>query len=364
MPRETTERRAFVLAGGGTGGHVFPAIAVAREIRRRRPEAGILFVGTRGGFEAVIAPKEGFEIAFVSASGFVGKKAAAKLASLAALVRGIFQARRILRKHRARAVFGVGGYASLPVVLAARLCRVPAMIQEQNSVPGLANRLASRLVQRTATGFESAARYFPGPCVWTGNPVREEFFRVVPLAGRAPGRNLFLFGGSQGSRCLNRALLEAAPRLQSAGISVVAQAGEKEFARLKEILAPYPNIRVEKFISEIWKELERADLVVSRAGALALGELAAAGRPALLVPFAAATHHHQDENAREFEKAGAAVLLSEEELSGDLLANRVAELLGDSGRLRRMGEAARTLARPEAARELADLFLRLAPEAA
>lgn len=358
------ESGAYVLAGGGTGGHVFPAIAVAREIRRRRPEAKILFVGTRGGFEAVIAPKEGFEIDFVSASGFVGKRTGAKIASLGALARGIFQARRILRARNARAVFGVGGYASLPVILAARLSRIPSMIQEQNSVPGLANRLASRLVERTATGFASAARYFPGPCVWTGNPVRDEFFQIAPLSARPAGKNLFLFGGSQGSRCLNRALIEAAPRLRSAGIAVVAQSGEKEFARVKEILAPYPNIRVERFIAEIWKEIERADLVVSRAGALALAELAAAGRPALLVPFAAATHHHQDENAREFERVGAAVVLAEDEISGEALARRVADLLGDPPRLRGMGDAARTLARPEAARDLAELFLALVREAA
>jgi UDP-N-acetylglucosamine--N-acetylmuramyl-(pentapeptide) pyrophosphoryl-undecaprenol N-acetylglucosamine transferase len=354
----------YVLAGGGTGGHVFPAVAVAREIRRRRPEAGILFVGTRGGFEAVIAPKEGFEIEFVRASGFVGKSPGAKISSLFALARGVFEARRILRARKARAVFGVGGYASLPVLLAARFSRVPSMIQEQNSVPGLANRLASRLARRTATGFESASRFFPGPCVFTGNPVREEFFRVAPLERRAADRRVFLFGGSQGSRRLNRALIEAAPHFRDSGISVVAQSGEKEYARLKEVLAAYPNIRVEKFISEMWKELENADLVVSRAGALALAELAAAGRPAILVPFAAATHRHQDENAREFERAGAASVLSESELSGQALAGRVAELLEDPARLRSMGEAARRLARPEAARELADLFLALAPEAA
>lgn len=354
----------YVLAGGGTGGHVFPAIAVAREIRRRRPEAPILFVGSRSGFEAVIAPKEGFEIEFVSASGFVGKAARAKAASLLALARGVFQARWILKSRRARAVFGVGGYASLPVMIAARLLKVPSMVQEQNSVPGLANRLASRLAVKTATGFESASRYFRAPCVWTGNPVREEFFRIPSLAGRPPGRSVFLFGGSQGSRRLNRALVEAAPRLQDAGVRVTAQSGEREFARLHEVLSPYPNVRVERFFPEIWKEIDRADLVVSRAGALALAELAAAGRPALLVPFAAATHHHQEENARQFERAGAAVAVSEDEFGGETLAGRVVDLLADPARLRLMGEAARGLARPDAARHLADLFLSLAPEAA
>jgi UDP-N-acetylglucosamine--N-acetylmuramyl-(pentapeptide) pyrophosphoryl-undecaprenol N-acetylglucosamine transferase len=353
---------AYVLAGGGTGGHVFPAVAIAREIRLRRPGTEVLFVGTRRGLEAEVAPREGFPIEFVSASGFVGKSGRAKISALLTLFRGLFQARSVLRRHRVRAVLGVGGYASLPVVLAARLSGIPAMIQEQNSVPGVANRIAGRLAAATAVGFESAASRFGRGAVWTGNPVRPEFFAVAPLESRPLSRRVFLFGGSQGSRVLNRALLESAAALRASDVRVVAQTGEKELAKLRKSLHAYPNVTVAAFFPEIWKELEAADLVVCRAGALTIAELCAAGRPALLVPFAAATHGHQDANARQLEKAGAAIVVSEERAVRQLSAE-VDALLLEPVRLVGMGKAARSLARPDAARQIVDLFLSVAGEA-
>ena len=348
----------YVLAGGGTGGHVFPAIAIAREIRRRRPEARVLFVGTRRGFEAVIAPKEGFPIEFIAASGFVGRGAGAKVRALSDLVRGIAQSRRILRRERAAAVLGVGGYASLPVLAAARMAGVPAMIQEQNSVPGIANRLGARVARATAAGFEAACRRLPGRCVWTGNPVREEFFRVPSAA--AGGRRVLLFGGSQGARVLNRAIAGAAPALAAAGIEVLAQTGERELGLVRDAVAPFPSITAVPFVDAMAEAFSRADLVVARAGALTLAEIAAAARPSILVPFAAATHAHQEENARVFESAGAAVVIGEGDLDGAMLARTVDELLGDPGRLRRMGEAARTLGKPDAAERIVDLLFEIA----
>ncbi|HET9795277.1 MAG TPA: undecaprenyldiphospho-muramoylpentapeptide beta-N-acetylglucosaminyltransferase [Thermoanaerobaculia bacterium] len=350
------ENGTFVLAGGGTGGHVFPAIAVAREIRRRRPSARILFVGTRKGFEAVIAPREGFPIEFVSASGFVGRGPLAKARAISDLVAGIAQSRRILARERASAVLGVGGYASLPVVAAARLCRIPAMIQEQNSVPGIANRLGARMARVTAAGFEAACRRLAGRCVWTGNPAREEFFRVPAPPG---GRRVLLFGGSQGARVLNRAIVEAAPAL-AAGVEVTAQTGERELENVRAALGPYPAITAVPFVDEMAEAFGRADLVVARAGALTLAEVAAAGRPSILVPFAAATHAHQEENARVFERAGAAVVIAETDIDGATLARTIAELLGDPDRLRRMGDAARTLAKPDAAARIVDLLFEIA----
>jgi len=187
---------AYVLAGGGTGGHVFPALAIAREIRKRRPGAEVLFVGTRRGLEASIAPREGFPIEFVAASGFVGTSLRAKLGAVVSLLAGFVQARSLLRRHRARAVLGVGGYASLPAVLAARFSGIPSMIQEQNSVPGVANRIAGRFAAAAAVGFESAARRLGAKAVWTGNPVRPEFFEIPALESRPLSRRVFLFGGS------------------------------------------------------------------------------------------------------------------------------------------------------------------------
>jgi UDP-N-acetylglucosamine--N-acetylmuramyl-(pentapeptide) pyrophosphoryl-undecaprenol N-acetylglucosamine transferase len=239
------------------------------------------------------------------------------------------------------------------VLAAARWSGVPSIIQEQNSVPGVANRLGARLARVAAVGFEEACERLPGRCVWTGNPVREEFFVVPPL--EFPGRRVLLFGGSQGSRVLNRALTEAAPRLAAAGIGVLAQSGEREAESVRAKAGAH-GILVVPFLSDIWNAMARADLVVCRAGALTLAELCAAGRPSLLVPFAAATHGHQEHNARALERAGAAVVISEEELSGDILSARVAELLSDPARLRRMGEAARSLAKPGADDRIVDLL--------
>src|SRR5258706_8462799 len=196
---------AFILAGGGTGGHVYPAIAVARELRRRDAGVHVVFAGTRRGLEAQAAPRDGFTVEFLSTSGFVGKNWRAKVRASAGLARGFFQALSLLRRHRARAVLGVGGYASLPVLLAARFSGVPTMIQEQNSVPGVANRIGSRFSRVTATGFRSAAERLGQKGVWTGNPVREEFFHVSELSSASISRRVFLFGGSQGARVLNQA---------------------------------------------------------------------------------------------------------------------------------------------------------------
>jgi len=258
----------------------------------------------------------------------------------------------------AAATFNVGGYASLPVLAAARMAGVPAMIQEQNSVPGIANRLGARIARATAAGFEAACRRLPGRCVWTGNPVREEFFRVPSAA--AGGRRVLLFGGSQGARVLNRAIAGAAPALAAAGIEVLAQTGERELGLVRDAVAPFPSITAVPFVDAMAEAFSRADLVVARAGALTLAEIAAAARPSILVPFAAATHAHQEENARVFESAGAAVVIGEGDLDGATLARTVDELLGDPGRLRRMGEAARTLGKPDAAERIVDLLFEIA----
>ncbi len=353
---------AYVLAGGGTGGHVFPAVAIAREIRRRRPGVEVVFIGTLRGLEAVVAPREGFPIEFVSASGFVGTGWKSKVSSIRSLLVGVFQARALLRRHRARGVLGVGGYASLPVVLAARLSGIPTMIQEQNSVPGLANRIAGRFAASAAVGFESAARSFGRKSVWTGNPVRPEFFEISPLAARPLSRRVFLFGGSQGSRVLNAALRGSARALGQASVRIVAQTGEREFEALHRDLAALPGVTVAPFFPEIWKEIEAADLVVCRSGALTVAELCAAGRPAILVPFAAATPGHQEANARQMEVAGAALRLTEEQAS-ERLASEIVGLLSQPDRLLTMGTAAHSLARPDAARRIADLFFSISGEA-
>lgn len=347
----------YVIAAGGTGGHIFPGIALAREIQRRRPGAEVLFVGTRRGLESKLVPQAGFSLEVVRASGFAGKNTAAKLAALAELPAGFFQARRLLERLRARAVAGVGGYVTVPVVVAARSLGVPTLIHESNALPGIANRFLNRLATRTAVGVPAANAHLSRPGTVTGTPVRPEFFSVPPLSGSAATRRLLVFGGSQGSRVLNRAMTDAAPHLAAERLEVIHQTGEKEFEETRARYRTLPEgWTLAPFLPRIHEELAWADLVLSRAGSQTLAELAAAGRPALLVPFGSATHGHQTENARVFSAAGAAVAIEEGALSAERLANALRDLLGDRGRLVAMAERARAFARPEAAGALAELL--------
>jgi UDP-N-acetylglucosamine--N-acetylmuramyl-(pentapeptide) pyrophosphoryl-undecaprenol N-acetylglucosamine transferase len=346
-----------VIAAGGTGGHVFPGIALAREIRARRPDAEVLFVGSRHGLESKLVPDAGFPLELVRASGFAGKSAAAKFSALAGLPAGFFQARRLLSERRALAVAGVGGYVTVPVVSAARSLGVPTLIHESNAYPGVANRFLNRFATRTAVGIAAANARLSRPGVVTGTPVRPEFFSVPTLDLGATTRRLLVFGGSQGSRVLNRAMTDAVRTLATGGLEVIHQTGEREFDDTRGRYGDLPaGWRLVPFLRRIHEELAWADLVLARAGSQTLAELAAAGRPSILVPFGSATHGHQSENARVFSVAGAAVAIDENGLSAEVLSQAVARLLGDRGHLIAMGENARAFARPDAARLLADLL--------
>lgn len=348
-----------MIAAGKTGGHIFPGIALAREIRARRPASPIVFVGTAQGLETRLVPEAGFPLESVRASGFVGRSFAAKVRSLLDLPRGFFEARRILRRHRARAVAGMGGFVSVPVLAAARSLGIPTIIHDSDALPGMASRALNRLATRTAVGVAEANQRLARPGVVTGTPVRSEFFAVPELesaAARAPGRVL-VFGGSQGSTLLNRAMARASRELAREGIAVVHQTGERHLEATRALYGTLPDGWIlEPFLPRLWEPLGRADLVVARAGAMTLAELAAAGRPAVLVPFAAAAHGHQLVNARAFAAAGAAVTIEESDAMGDALAAAIRTLLADRPRLTTMGRAARALAVPDAARRLADLL--------
>lgn len=344
-----------MIAAGKTGGHIFPGIALAREIRARRPRARILFVGTPGGLETRLVPEAGFALEFVRASGFVGKSVSAKLAALADVPVGFFQARRLLRRHRARAVAGMGGYVSVPVLSAARSLKIPTLVHDSDAQPGVSNRLLNRFATRTAVGWEAANAHLARPGIVTGTPVRAEFFSIPPLRA-AVSRRVLVFGGSQGSVVLNEAVASAARRLASGGVELIHQTGEKNLEATRRQYGAVPDgWRLEPFLPRLYEQLAWADLVVSRAGATTLAELAAARRPAVLVPFGSAANAHQLSNARVFERAGAAIVL-EEPLSPDVLATEVLRLLSDPLELVAMGRRVASLAHPDAAARLADLL--------
>jgi len=353
----TSELGAYVIAAGGTGGHIIPGIALANEIRVQKPGAEIVFVGTAQGLEQKIVPAAGYPLELVDASGFVGKTMGKQLQSLARLPKGFFEARALLKKHRARAVVGVGGYVTVPVLMAARSLGIPTLIHESNAQPGVANRFLNRFATRTAVGLAAANAHLRRAGVVTGTPVRREFFEIAPFDPNAATRRLLVFGGSQGSRVINRAVARAAVLLEKSGLEVVHQTGEKDLTGTRQRYTRMPaNWRLEPFLPKLWEQMAAADLVLSRAGATTVSELAAAGRASILVPFGAAAAGHQLENARALHRAGASIVIDEKQLEAESLAGTIAEVMKDRARLAAMAQKAKSLAKPNAAADLARLL--------
>jgi UDP-N-acetylglucosamine--N-acetylmuramyl-(pentapeptide) pyrophosphoryl-undecaprenol N-acetylglucosamine transferase len=353
----------ILIAGGGTGGHIIPALAVARELVARH-QAEVLFVGTARGLESRLVPAAGFNLELIQIGPLNRVSLATKLRTLISLPLSLLDCSRIIRDFRADAVFGVGGYASGPAMGAAILRGVPAMAFEPNAVPGMANRLVGKWVQAAAVNFPPAAKWFRNAEV-TGIPVRPEFFALQPPPANAPPR-LLIFGGSQGARIFNTlmpaialALLEAVP-----GLTLLHQAGarhaESTCAAYEASGADPSRWRVEAFLDNMAERFAAAHLVLARSGASTVAELAAAGKPSLLIPFAAAADDHQRSNAQVMVQAGAAVMLEERQLAQpDLLLQTLRTLLADPVKLQSMAEAARTQAHPAAAERIADRLLKL-----
>jgi len=352
----------ILIAGGGTGGHLFPALAVADELKRRRPAAAITFVGGRSGLETRLVPQAGYELRTLPLSGMKGTSLPRRLASAAAAGWGVARCAMWMARRRPDLVIGVGGYASGPAVLAARILGVPTMILEQNHFPGATNRWLAPRVDAVCVPSEHARERLGGRGIVTGNPVRAEFARIgEPPSGPVP--SLLVFGGSRGARSINRAMVEALPRLAATAPRIVHQTGDTEEAAVREAYASYPAGRseVRAFLPDMPARVAAADLVICRAGATTLAELAAAGRPAILVPFPFAADDHQTWNARSVEEAGAAEVVLDRDLDGALLAERILALASDPGRRAAMGRAARSLARPDAAARIADVAESLLP---
>jgi UDP-N-acetylglucosamine--N-acetylmuramyl-(pentapeptide) pyrophosphoryl-undecaprenol N-acetylglucosamine transferase len=350
----------LMIAGGGTGGHIYPAIAIAREFVARDAARKVVFVGTEYGLEKTIVPKAGFPLEFISVGGLKGKGPLELLRNLLRLPLGFLQAWQVVGKHRPNVALGVGGYSSGPLLLAAWLRRVPTVIHEQNAYPGLTNRVLAKFVKAVAVAFGDALPRLGRPDgIVTGNPVRKEFFDVEDRRGGSKQR-LLLFGGSQGSRVLNDAMTGALLFLAHLKdrLEIVHQTGPKELEKVKAAyrISAFSNAQVVPYLDPIVDQIASADFVVSRAGAMTIGELAAIGRGAILVPFAAATNNHQELNARVVERAGGAVVITEAELTPELLAAAIGSIAADPGKARRMGEAARTQAAPQATKMIVDFL--------
>jgi UDP-N-acetylglucosamine--N-acetylmuramyl-(pentapeptide) pyrophosphoryl-undecaprenol N-acetylglucosamine transferase len=354
-------RYRIVIAGGGTGGHLYPGIAVARELGRRVPGVTVTFAGTARGIERSVVPREGFELDLLRSTGLKGVSLVSRARGIALLPMSGIDAWRILSRRRPDLVMGVGGYSSGPVVLAAAVRRIPTLLLEQNAVPGFTNRMLAPFVGAAAVTFESTVSYFGRRGFVTGNPVRPEFFESVAARPDGPPR-ILIFGGSQGAHAINMAMVEAAPRLaaRAEGVAITHQTGERDLERVRDgYRRAGLEARVEPFLFAMDREMRLADLVVCRAGATTLAELTAAGRPSVLVPLPTAADDHQRKNAEVLRVAGAAELLEQTHLTGDALAARIIALAADPTGRARMSAAALRLARPDAAQAIVDRVLAL-----
>ncbi len=351
-----TESLTFVMAGGGTGGHVVPSLAVAQELQKRGHHP--IFIGTRHGMEAKLVPAAGFPIEWIEIGGMnrVGVTRAAR--ALWQVPWSVVRAARLLRSTRAGAVFSMGGYVAGPVMIAARCLRLPVVVMEPNAMPGMTSRWMGNLVQRALLTFPEAERYFPaGRTVLTGLPVRREFLDP-PSEHREATFTLLITGGSRGSRRLNQAARASWPLFSQARFPVrlIHQTGVEDHAEIERAFSESGiEGEVVPFIRDMPEAFAKADLLICRSGAGAVAELAAAGKPAILVPFPYAADQHQLRNAEAIERSGAAKLVLDAEMTGERLFNEVTALAASEGQIERMGRAARALARPDAAKRAADI---------
>jgi UDP-N-acetylglucosamine--N-acetylmuramyl-(pentapeptide) pyrophosphoryl-undecaprenol N-acetylglucosamine transferase len=355
---------SLLIAGGGTGGHLFPGIAVARELMGRVPGAMVTFVGTAAGIEARVIPREGLTLETIRSAGLKGKSPVALLRGLLLIPLSALDAWQVISRRHPSVVIGVGGYSSGPVVAMAALRGVPTLLMEQNATPGLTNRLLSRIVRTAAVTYEESLATFGSKAFVAGNPVRPEFFAAGGAPAAAGGRTrVLVFGGSQGAHAINVAMAEAAPALAAAapGVDVTHQTGERDLAMVREAYAAAGlAARVEPFLYEMDREMRAADVIVCRAGATTLAELTAAGRAAILIPLPTATDDHQRKNADALVRQGAARMVDQKELTGARLAEELLTLARDGVARERMAAAARAMARPDAARVIVDKVLELA----
>lgn len=361
--RVSDDKLRVLIAGGGTGGHVIPALAIARELRDRHG-AEVRFVGTARGLETRLVPDAGFKLELVRSGQLKNVSLATRLRTAIDLPLGAVECVRILQQFRPQVVVGVGGYASGPGMLAAILLRVPMLVFEPNAVPGLANRLVGRWVSAAAVNFEQTRSYFRNARV-TGIPVRAEFFAIAPKT-LGPLR-LLVFGGSQGARVLNQAMPKIAARLlkRFGELEILHQTGarhaEVTAKAYEQACVPGGRVTVQPYLDDMPAEFAASDLILCRSGASTMAELGAAGKASLLVPFALAADDHQRRNAEVFRDAGAAKMLTETGLAEpERLLDELTTLLADPDGLRAMGERARALARPDAVREIAAMVARLA----
>jgi UDP-N-acetylglucosamine--N-acetylmuramyl-(pentapeptide) pyrophosphoryl-undecaprenol N-acetylglucosamine transferase len=349
-----------IIAGGGTGGHLFPGIAVAREIQRRYANSKILFVGAEQGIETRLVPREGFELRTLPIGGIKGLGIGRQVKNLMGIVSGVFKARAILQEFNPDVVIGVGGYASFPMLTAAVLGGYARVIMEQNAIPGLANRVLGKRVDFAAVTDARTQKYFGPRAVVTGNPIRPEFKAIPPKTHAAP-YTILVFGGSQGAQSINKAVIEALDSLSDwkDRLRFVHQTGERQLEDVKRAYAEKGFVAdVRTFFNNFHEQYAAADLIVSRSGATTVAEIKAAGRAAILVPFPFATDDHQTKNARAMTDENGGLLIANSDLTGKRLADVIRDLFEHPDRLHEIEANARRMAILDAEERIVDLAQR------
>ena len=345
----------ILLAGGGTGGHLFPGVAVAREFQRRDKRNEILFVGTERGIEFRVLPKEGFNLETLPIKGLKGRGLRGFIDASYGVPLSLIRAFGIIRQFRPDRIIGVGGYASGPVLLAGKIAGVRCAIMEQNLRPGFTNKLLARWVDVVFTAYAKTAEFFPGArVVETGNPVR---WQKVPMVTKTEKFSLLIFGGSLGARRINFAAIEALKQLTAFKneLFVTHQTGELDYAAVSQAYSSLPfEAEVTPFIDAMDEAYAQADLLLCRSGATTIAELTAFGKAAILVPFPYAIYDHQRGNAEALNDRGAADMILDQDLTAEILAERIRGYISDRGRIERMAASARAMGRPDAAARIAD----------
>jgi UDP-N-acetylglucosamine--N-acetylmuramyl-(pentapeptide) pyrophosphoryl-undecaprenol N-acetylglucosamine transferase len=353
-----------LIAAAGTGGHIYPGIAVAKEILRRDPKSEVRFVGTARWLETKLVPKAGFELSLIESAGLKSVGPIARLRGVAMLPRSFLAAKRIIRDFRPDIVIGAGGYVSGPVVLTAAIINVPTLVMESNALPGWTNRTLARFVDKAAVSFEKSLSFFRGKGVVTGNPVRREFFEIPRKERKAGNFSVLVFGGSQGAHAINEAMVAALPQLESvrSNLRITHQTGEADFELVRAAYVDAgwtEQADVRRYIDDIVVSFGDAELVVCRAGATTTAELIAAGKAAIMIPFPLAADDHQRKNAEALEAEGAARMILQRDLNGARLAQEIERLVQSPAEIRKMEEASRKMARGDAAAAAVDLIEQL-----
>jgi len=347
-----------IIAAGGTGGHIFPGLAIAHEFKRRDAATQILFVGTARGLEKKIVPREGFDLELINIGALKGVSIFERMKSLVELPVSFVAAFGILKRFKPDLVIGVGGYSSGPTLLMAALVRIPTMVVEPNAMPGFTNRVLAWFVDAAALSFEDARIFFGERGVVTGNPVRADFAQLNRKT-RTEKLHVLIFGGSQGAHAINDAMIKALPLLspKRERIDVTHQTGERDFDAVKRAYedAGFARADVRPFVHDIAQQFELADVLICRSGATTVAEVAAAGKAAIFIPFPFATDDHQRKNAEVFERAGAGRMIVQEDLTPERLADELNRLIEHPYEIDRMEEASAKLGRADSTKRAVDL---------